>query len=158
MVEYLDPRPSKSLTSNLVLLAHALIVQPQLFVSKNLVKPKKVSVDLTGHTCDGRCKHLVPSRLAYCLTGPSTHETDYIHEMIVTANRTCVLLASENMITQRIDAHLAGAKHATVSVGKHLWDGRSETPAEKKPAKHPVGNESPTYSWKGPTENQEGSS
>jgi len=55
----------------------------------------------------------------------------YTHEMIVTANRTCVLLASEDMIAQRIDAHLAGAKRATVSVGKHLGDGRSETPAEK---------------------------
>jgi hypothetical protein len=51
--------------------------------------------------------------------------------MIVTTNRTCVLLASEDMITQRIDAHLAGAKRATVSVDKHLGDGRSETPAEK---------------------------
>jgi len=51
--------------------------------------------------------------------------------MIVTANRTCVLLASEDMITQRIDVHLAGAKHATVSVDKHLGDGCSETPAEK---------------------------
>ena len=69
-----------------------------------------------------------------------THRTDlgvtrqgchYIYEMIVTANRTCVLLASENMITQRIDTHLAGAKRATVSVGKHLGDGRSETLAEK---------------------------
>jgi len=69
-----------------------------------------------------------------------THRTDlgvtrqgchYIDEMIVTANRTCVLLASEDMITQRIDTHLAGAKRATVSVGKHLGDGRSETPAEK---------------------------
>ena len=65
-----------------------------------------------------------------------THRTDlgvtrqgchHIHEMIVTTNRTCVLLASEDMITQRIDAHLAGAKRAAVSVG----DGRSETPAEK---------------------------
>jgi len=55
-----------------------------------------------------------------------THRTDvgvtrqgchYIHEMIVTANRTCMLLASEDMITQRIDTHLAGAKRATVSVG-----------------------------------------
>jgi len=35
------------------------------------------------------------------------------------------------MITQRIDAHLARAKRATVSVGEHLGDGRSETPAEK---------------------------
>jgi len=51
--------------------------------------------------------------------------------MIVTANRTCVLLASEDMITQRTDTHLAGAKRATVSVVKHLGDGRSETPAEK---------------------------
>ena len=69
-----------------------------------------------------------------------THRTDlgvtrqgfhYIHEMIVTANRPCVLLASEDMITQRIDARLARAKRATVSVGKHLGDGCSETPAEK---------------------------
>ena len=61
-----------------------------------------------------------------------THRTDlgvtrqgchYIHEMIVTANRTCVLLASEDMITQRIDAHVARAKRAIVSVR----DGRSET-------------------------------
>ena len=44
---------------------------------------------------------------------------------------TCVLLASEDMITQRIDAHLARAKRATVSVGKYLGDGRSETPPEK---------------------------
>jgi len=35
------------------------------------------------------------------------------------------------MITQRIDVHLAGAKRATVSVGKHLGDGRSETLAAK---------------------------
>ena len=49
----------------------------------------------------------------------------------MTANRTCVLLSSEDMITQRIDAHLAGVKRATVSVGKHRGDGRSETPAEK---------------------------
>jgi len=55
----------------------------------------------------------------------------YIHKMIVTANRTCVLLASEDMITQRINAHLASAKRATVSVCKHLGDGRFETPAEK---------------------------
>jgi len=49
----------------------------------------------------------------------------------VTANRTCVLLASEDMITRRIYAHLVSAKRATVSVGKHLGDGRSETPGEK---------------------------
>ena len=49
----------------------------------------------------------------------------------MTAIRTCVLLASEDMITKRIDAHLARAKRATVIVGKHLGDGRSETPAEK---------------------------
>jgi len=69
-----------------------------------------------------------------------THRTDigvtrqgchHIHEMIVTANRTCVMHSSEDMITQRINTHLAGANHATVSVDKHLGDGRSETPAEK---------------------------
>jgi hypothetical protein len=30
-----------------------------IFVSKNPEKPKKVCVDLTGHTYDGRCKRLV---------------------------------------------------------------------------------------------------
>jgi hypothetical protein len=69
-----------------------------------------------------------------------THRTDlgvtrqrchHIHEMIVTANSTCVLLARENMITQRINTHLAGAKCAIVRMGKQLGDGRSETPAEK---------------------------
>jgi len=34
-VEYIGPRPSKSLSSDLILLAHALIVRPHLFVSKN---------------------------------------------------------------------------------------------------------------------------
>jgi len=63
--------------------------------------------------------------------GVTRQGSHYIHEIIVTANRTCVLLASEDMITQRIDAYLARAKRATVSVCKHLGDGRSETPAEK---------------------------
>jgi len=35
------------------------MVRPHLFVSKNPEKPKKVSVDLTGHSYDGRCKRLV---------------------------------------------------------------------------------------------------
>jgi len=43
--------------------------------------------------------------------------------MIVTANRTCVLLANEDMITQRINTHLAGAYCAALSVGKHFGDG-----------------------------------
>jgi len=59
MVEYLVSRPSESLISDLILLAHALIVRPHLFVIKNTEKPKKVSVDLTGHTYDDRCKRLV---------------------------------------------------------------------------------------------------
>jgi len=42
-----------------------------------------------------------------------------------------VLLASENMIAQRINTRLAGANRVTVSVGKHLGVGRSQTPAEK---------------------------
>ena len=44
---------------DLILLAHTLIVRPHLSVSKNPEKPKKVSVDLTGHTYDGSCKRLV---------------------------------------------------------------------------------------------------
>jgi len=61
------------------------------------------------------------------------------------------------MITPRINTHLAGTKGATVSVGKHLGDGRSKTP-EKKPAKCLAGNKSQSYVWKDPTETQEGSS
>jgi len=77
-----------------------------------------------------RCRHLVidTHRTNLGVTRQGCH---YIHEMIVTANRTCALLASEDMITQWIDTHLAGAKRATLSVGKHLVDERSETPAGK---------------------------
>jgi hypothetical protein len=49
----------------------------------------------------------------------------------VTTNRTCVLLAGADMITQRIDAHLARAKRATVSVVKHLGDGNPKPLQEK---------------------------
>jgi len=69
-----------------------------------------------------------------------THRTDlgvtrqgyhHIHEMIVTANRTCVLFVSEDMIAHRIDAHLARAKRAILSVVKHLGDGFPKPPTEK---------------------------
>jgi len=42
-----------------IMISNALIVRPHLFVSKNTEKPKTVSVDLTGHRYDGRCKRLV---------------------------------------------------------------------------------------------------
>ena len=96
----------------------------------------------------------------------NTHRTDlggsrqgchHIHEMIVTANRTCVLIASEDMITQRIDAHLARAKRAIVSVGIS-WGWALRNSCRKKPAKRPVGNELQTFAEKVLTENQEGSS
>jgi len=51
--------------------------------------------------------------------------------MIVTANRTCVLLAGEDMMTQRINTHLAGAQRAALSVNKHLGNRRLEAPARK---------------------------
>jgi len=52
-----------------------------------------------------RRRHLVidPHRTDLGVTRQGCH---YIHEMIVTANRTCVLIASEDMITQRINALL----------------------------------------------------
>ena len=43
-VESLGPRPLERLISNVILLAHALIVRPHLFVSKNPEKPKKFSL------------------------------------------------------------------------------------------------------------------
>jgi len=54
-----------------------------------------------------------------------------IHKMIVTVNRACVLLAGEDMITQRTNTHLAGIQRAALNVGKHLANGRPEAPAEE---------------------------
>jgi len=51
--------------------------------------------------------------------------------MIVTVNKTCVLLAAEDVITKRIKTHLAGTLHATLGVGKHLEDWGPETLAEE---------------------------
>ena len=50
-----------------------------------------------------RSRHLVigTHRTYVGVTRQACH---HIHEMIVTVNRTCVLLASEDMMTQRIDA------------------------------------------------------
>jgi len=73
-----------------------------------------------------RCRHLVRTYV-----GRTRQHFQNIHQMIVTANRTCVLLAAEDMITQRINTHLAGTKRATLSVGKHLGDGGPKTPAQK---------------------------
>ena len=55
-----------------------------------------------------RSRHLVidTHRTNLGVTRQACH---HIHEMIVTTNRTCVLLASEDMNTQRINTHLAGA-------------------------------------------------
>ena len=58
-----------------------------------------------------RCRHLVVD----------THRTNFgsarqvslcIHEMIVTTNRTCVFFEVEDMITQRINTHVAGTQSA----------------------------------------------
>ena len=90
--------------------------------------------------------------------GVTRQACHYIHEMIVTANRTCVLLAREEMITQRTNTHLAGAKRATVSVGKHLGDVRSKTPAEDSLPNIRRETSLNLMRDKVPTENQEGSS
>jgi len=46
-VESLGPRPLERLISNVILLAHALIVRPRLLVCKNPEKLKEISVYLT---------------------------------------------------------------------------------------------------------------
>jgi len=77
-----------------------------------------------------RCRHLVvDTHRTY--VGRTRQHYKNIHQMIVTANRTCVLLATEDMITQRINTHLAGTLRATLGVGKHLGDAGPKTPAEK---------------------------
>jgi len=47
------------ISPRVIIKAIIIIVRPQLLVSKNPEKPKKISVDLTGLTYDGRCKRLV---------------------------------------------------------------------------------------------------
>ena len=104
-----------------------------------------------------RCRHrVVDTHRTY--DGHTRQICQNIHEIIVTANRTCVLLATEDMITQRINMHLAGALRATLSVGKHLGNGCPKAPAVKIPAKHPAGSESKPFALKGPTEKRGGSS
>ena len=94
-----------------------------------------------------------------------THRTDlgvmrqgyhHIHEMIVTANRlgTCLLLASGDMITQRINAYLARAKRATVNVGKHLGMGAPKL-LQEKACQTSGGKRVTDFCW---TETQENSS
>jgi hypothetical protein len=77
-----------------------------------------------------RCRHLVvDTHRTY--VGRTRQHCQNIHQMIVTANRTCVLLATEDMITHRINTYLAGTLRATLGVGKHLRDGAPKAPAEK---------------------------
>jgi len=151
-------------------MAHTVILPPRCTAATLQLTHKGNINDKTIPERDGEVTDFNVTLLASAIARRrhlviDTHRTDlgitrqgchYIHDMIVTGNRTCVLFASEDIITQRIDAHLARAKRATVSVCKHLGDGRSETSCRKKPAKRPAGNESQTYAWKGPTENQEG--
>ena len=150
-------------------MAHTVIPPPRCTTATLELTHKGNISDKTIPERDGEVRDFKVTLLASAITRRrhlviDTHRTNlgvtrqgcyYIHEMIVTANRTCVLLAREDMITQRIDAHLARAKRATVSVDKHLGDGRSETP--EKPAQRPVGTELQTFAEKVPTENQEGS-
>ena len=126
-------------------MAHTVIPPPRCTVATLELTHKGNINDKTIPERDREVRDFNVTLLASAITCRrhlviDTHRTDlgvtrqgchYIHEMIVTTNRTCVLLASKNMTTQRIDTHLAGAKRATVRVGKHLGDGRSETPAEK---------------------------
>jgi len=126
-------------------MAHTVIPPPRCTAATLELTHKGNINDKTISERDREVRDFKVTLLASAITrrrhlAIDTHMTDlgvtrqgchYIHEMIVTANRTCVLVASEDMITQRIDAHLAGAKRATVSVGKHLGNGRFETPAEK---------------------------
>jgi len=97
-----------------------------------------------------RCRHLVidTHRTDLGVTRPGCH---YIHEMILTANNICVLLATMNMITQRIDTQFSRSKACDCERGQASWGWALQNSCRKKPATHPAGNESPTYSWKGPT-------
>ena len=83
-----------------------------------------------------------------------THKTDlgvtrqgchHIHEMIVTANRTCVLLASEDMITPKDPCLSCKGKACDCERGQASWGWALRNSCRKKPAKRPVGNELQTF-------------
>jgi len=101
---------------------------------KNIAVREREILDFNVTVLTGaitRCRHLVvDTHRTY--VGRTRQHCQNIHQMIVTANRTraCVLLATEDMITQRINAHLAGTLRATLGVGKHLGDGAPKTPVE----------------------------
>ena len=106
-----------------------------------------------------RCRNLVvDTRRTY--VGRTRQHCRNIHQMIVTANRkTCVLLAAEDMIAQRINTHLAGILRATpIGRGQASWGWRPQNSCRKKPAKRLAGSESMTFALKGPTEKRKGSS
>jgi len=62
-----------------------------------------------------RCQHLVVDTYRIYVGRTRLH-CQNIHQMIVTVNRTCVLRATEDMITQRINKHLVPTLHATLGV------------------------------------------
>jgi len=105
-------------------MAHTIIPPPRCTAATLELTHKGNINDQTITEGDWEVKDFNFSLLACVITRSrhleiDTHRTNlevtrqachYIHEMIVTVNRTCVLLASEDMITQRIDNHLVGAK------------------------------------------------
>ena len=92
---------------------------------KTIAERKRENLDFNVILLSGaitRCRHLVvDTHRTY--VGRTHQHCQNIHQMIVIANRTCVLLATEDMITQRINTHLAGTLRATLGVGKYLGDG-----------------------------------
>jgi len=122
-------------------MAHTVIPPPRCTAATLLLTHRGNINDKTISERDREVRDFNVTLLASAITRRrylviDTHRTDFgvtrqachhIHENIVAANRTCVLLASEDII----DTHLAGAHRATLSVGKHLGDGCSKAPAEK---------------------------
>ena len=58
-VESLGPPQPERIISDVILLAHALLVRPHLLVRENPDKPKEISVNLTCHTYGAECENLV---------------------------------------------------------------------------------------------------
>jgi len=124
--ETITEREREILDFNVTLLTGVITLCQHL-----VVDTQRTYVGRTRQHCQN-IKHIeLPAKILDYFLRSNKSKINQTHQMIVTVNRTCVLLTTEDMITKRINTHLAGTVHATLGVGKHLWDGVPKTPAEK---------------------------
>jgi len=111
-------------------MAHTVIPLPRCTAATLELTHKGNINDKTITERDREIRDFNVTLLASAITR-SRHRVIDTHRTNLGVTRQACHHISEDMITQRIDTHLAGAWRATLRVGKHLGDGCSKAPAEK---------------------------